>query len=155
MGTQVRVVNQPVVFGWHEGQLYMQAFGSLEDDTRGGTVSTEQVVKRLGNRTQSELKRLGLTVNTELVQALATDPRGVPVPITAADGGVEQVLGGALLVQNHVPDGATWDGKTDLPMDDKTFHEMLSDTDPAHAPPGGAHTADVGSGTPAAHKSGT
>jgi L,D-transpeptidase ErfK/SrfK len=154
IGTQVRVVNQPAVFGWHDGQLYMQAFGSLEDDARAGAASAEQVLKRLGYRTQNELKRLGLKVNTELVQALAADPRGVPVSVTAA-GGVEQVLDGALLVQNHVPDGATWDGKTDLPMDDKTFHEMLSDTDPAHAPPGGAHTADVGSSTPAAHKSGT
>jgi len=34
LGTQVRVVNEPYVFGWHDGTLYMQAFGSLEDDPR-------------------------------------------------------------------------------------------------------------------------
>ncbi len=30
IGTQVHVVNQPYVFGWDNGQLVMQSFGSLE-----------------------------------------------------------------------------------------------------------------------------
>ena len=34
IGTQVRVVNQPYVFGWHEGALHIQAFDVLEDDPR-------------------------------------------------------------------------------------------------------------------------
>ena len=34
IGTQVRVVNQPFVFGWRDGQLYMQPFDVLEDDSR-------------------------------------------------------------------------------------------------------------------------
>ena len=29
-----RVVNQPFVFGWHEDQLYLQAYDVLEDDKR-------------------------------------------------------------------------------------------------------------------------
>jgi L,D-transpeptidase ErfK/SrfK len=34
IGTPVRVVNQPFVFGWHEGALHIQAFDVLEDDPR-------------------------------------------------------------------------------------------------------------------------
>jgi len=34
IGTQVRVVNQPFLFGWHEGALHIQAFDVLEDDAR-------------------------------------------------------------------------------------------------------------------------
>ncbi len=34
IGTQVRVVNQPFLFGWHDGQLYLQPYNVLEDDTR-------------------------------------------------------------------------------------------------------------------------
>ena len=34
IGTEVRVVNQPFVFGWAEGELYMQAYDVMEDDTR-------------------------------------------------------------------------------------------------------------------------
>ncbi|MFO7278570.1 MAG: L,D-transpeptidase family protein, partial [Pseudomonadota bacterium] len=33
-GTKVRVVNQPFVFGWRDGQLYLQAYDVLEDDPR-------------------------------------------------------------------------------------------------------------------------
>ena len=33
-GTQVRVVNQPFLFGWHADELYLQAYTVLEDDAR-------------------------------------------------------------------------------------------------------------------------
>jgi hypothetical protein len=33
-----------------------------------------------------------------------------------------------------VPEGATWDGKSDLPLDEASLREMLSDQDP-QAPP--------------------
>jgi hypothetical protein len=45
-------------------------------------------------------------------------------------------------VQNRLPDGASWDGKSDLPVDEKSFQEMLSDRDP-------------GENTASARKSGT
>ncbi len=34
LGTPVRVVNQPFLFGWHDGRLYLQAYTVFEDDTR-------------------------------------------------------------------------------------------------------------------------
>ena len=34
VGTKVTVVNQPFVFGWHDGALYVQAFPVMEDDQR-------------------------------------------------------------------------------------------------------------------------
>ncbi len=33
VGTKVTVVNQPFVFGWHDGALYVQAFPVMEDDS--------------------------------------------------------------------------------------------------------------------------
>ena len=36
VGTQVRVVNQPFLFGWLDGEFYMQASGPLEDDSHDG-----------------------------------------------------------------------------------------------------------------------
>jgi len=132
LGTPVRVVNQPFVFGWHEGQLYMQAFGSLEDDRRDWDKARQKLLsKSLSTHDRKELKQLDEQVNWELALSLAHDPRGIPVSVTAADGSVEQALASALVVENRVPDGATWDGKTDLPMDDKTFQQMLSESEPS------------------------
>jgi len=135
IGTSVHVVNQPFVFGWHDSQLYVQAYGSLEDDQREWKSAQHKLLSRsLGPAIQKDLKRRNATVDWDLTLKLARDPRGVPVPVTQ-EGGLEEVLAGALKVENRLPDGASWDGKTDLPMDEKTFQEMFSDIDPSqHGP---------------------
>ena len=153
VGTQVRVVNQPFVFGWHDGQLYMQAFDVLEDDTRGWKKAPKKLLSQsLAANLQKQLKAHNEQVNWDEVTVLSHDPRGVPVPISRADVSLDQVLASASKVQNHLPDGSTWDGKSDLPMDEATFHQMISEIEPgssggAPAPAGGMPPA--GSVTPA------
>jgi L,D-transpeptidase ErfK/SrfK len=132
VGTQVRVINEPYVFGWHDGQLYMQAFGSLEDDHRDWSKAQQKLLaKSLGRRTEKALARHGEQVSWDVVMQLARTPRGVPVAVTRPDASVEQVLTGALEVQNVLPEGATWDGRTDLPMDEATFKQVVSENDAA------------------------
>jgi L,D-transpeptidase ErfK/SrfK len=134
IGTKVRVVNQPFVFGWHQGQLYMAAFGSLEDDRRNWQKARQQLLNRaLGAHTQAQLERLNEQVNWDLVMQLADKPRGVPVPVTDAAATLAQVLADAPRVANKVPDGSTWDGKTDLPMDEKTYQQIVSETQGSQA----------------------
>lgn len=130
IGTQVRVVNQPFVFGWHEGQLYMQPYDVLEDDSRDWKKPRARLTKAISTGQQKQLKAHGEQVNWDLVASLSHEPRGLPVPVSLADASVDQILAAANKVQNHVPDGSTWDGKTDLPMDEGTFRQMMSDVDP-------------------------
>ena len=73
-----------------------------------------------------------------MVSSLARSPRGVPVPITLADASLEQVLAAAPKVQNVLPEGSTWDGKTDLPMDEATFQQMVSEIEPGTRRPAAA-----------------
>jgi hypothetical protein len=80
------------------------------------------------------LKHHNGTLNAELVATLARAPLGIPVSVSRADASIDEVLSSAPTVQNRVPDGATWDGKTDLPPDEASFREMLSDRDPQAAP---------------------
>jgi len=49
----------------------------------------------------------------------------VPVPITGGLGGIDEVIGQSLLVENTLPAGSNWDGKTGLLVDEKTFKELL------------------------------
>ncbi|HEY6482760.1 MAG TPA: L,D-transpeptidase family protein [Steroidobacteraceae bacterium] len=131
VGTQVRVVNQPFVFGWRDGQLYMQAFDVLEDDPRDWKRAERKLLKRsLAVSLQKQLRSHGEQVNWQLVSTLSHEPRGVPVPISTADASLEQTLADATNVQNRVPDGSTWDGTTDLPMDEATFRQVISDMQP-------------------------
>jgi L,D-transpeptidase ErfK/SrfK len=131
VGTQVRVVNQPFVFGWHAGQLYMQAFDVLEDDSRDWKKTSRKLLsKSFAATLQKQLKTHNEQVNWDVVATLTHSPRGVPVPISVADSSVDQVLASAMKVQNRVPDGSTWDGKSDLPMDEATFQQMISEIEP-------------------------
>lgn len=131
IGTKVRVVNQPFVFGWDADELHLQAFGVLEDDPRDWKRAQKKLISTsFATRIQKQLKERGEEVDWELVSSLAHEPRGVPVPITRADASLDQVLADAMKVRNAVPAGSNWDGVSDLPVDEQTFQEMLSDSDP-------------------------
>ncbi len=54
--------------------------------------------------------------------------------MTRTDSSLAEALARAPHVQNHVPAGATWDGKSDLPMDDASYRDMLSERESQDAP---------------------
>src|SRR5579863_1128732 len=138
LGTQVRVVNQPFLFGWREGQLYMQPYDVLEDDTRDWTKAQKKLLTQaLATTLQQQVQQHHEQVDWNLVSSLARTPRGVPVPITQRDASLDAVLAAAPRVQNVLPEGSSWDGTSDLPMDEATFKQMASDSDPGSPPPGG------------------
>jgi len=146
IGTEVHVVNQPYVFGWDNGQLVMQAFGSLEDDRRDWKKAQSALLSRsLSKGVQSDLKNRGETVDWDLVTQLAHDPRGLIVPVTLTDASLDKVLASATKVENELPVGASWDGKSDLPMDEQTFNQVMGEQDPQD------HTVPP----PVVHKAGT
>ena len=107
IGTPVRVVNQPFVFGWHRGDLYMQAFGPLEGDQRNWQTATRTLLEQaMGPDIQKQLQARNEQVRWDLVLQLAHDPQGIPVAITDSNASLGQVLANAREVQNRSPDGA-------------------------------------------------
>lgn len=149
VGTKVHVVNQPFVFGWHQGQLYLQAYDVLEDDPRDWKKAQKKLLsKTFATRIQKELKRRGEEMNWDRISTLAHEPRGIPVSVSLPDASIEQVIANGIKVQNRLPEGSTWDGVSDLPVDEKTLQELLSDREPAEgteaepAPP--PESADAG-----------
>jgi len=106
LGTPVRVVNQPFVFGWHRGDLYLQAFGPLEGDQRDWQTATRELLEQaMGPDIQKQLQEHNEQVRWDLVLELARDPQGIPVAITDSNASLEQVLANARQVQNRSPDG--------------------------------------------------
>jgi L,D-transpeptidase ErfK/SrfK len=137
VGTAVRVVNQPFVFGWHEGQLYMQPYDVLEDDTRDWRKAPRKLLsKSLATTLQQQLKMQHEKINWDEVSGLTHAPRGIPVPVSVAGAGLDRVLAAAPRVQNVLPPGSTWDGKSDLPMDEGSFRQILSEIQPGTPTPG-------------------
>jgi L,D-transpeptidase ErfK/SrfK len=155
-GTEVRVVNQPYVFGWKDGRLYLQSSGPLRDDKRPWKKDAHRMLARMLTRAQLKtLARHHQKVDWTRVAKLVDAPVGVPVPISGTGaGGLEQVLAGAALVQNTLPAGSTWDGKTDLPMTDAEFNKMLSGLDQgavSGSAPAAAPATTTGSPAATAH----
>jgi L,D-transpeptidase ErfK/SrfK len=128
VGTPVRVVNQPFVFGWHAGSLHIQAYGVLEDDTRDWKKAQVKLMKKdVAERIQKELATRNEKIDWEAVTQLTHEPRGIPVSISGGPDSLSQIVSTATLVQNKVAPGATWDGVSDLPVDEATFQELMSD----------------------------
>ena len=149
IGTQVRVVNQPFPFGWSKGQLYLQPYDVLEDDARDWSKAQRKLLgKSLSPAMLQQLKSRGEHIDWSLVASLTHSPRGIPVPVSSADASLAQVLAGAARVQNVLPQGSTWDGASDLPMDEVSFKQILSEIEPgAGAAASGAAAAGAAAAT--------
>jgi L,D-transpeptidase ErfK/SrfK len=132
IGTTVRVVNQPYVFGWHDGALHIQAFDVLEDDPRDWKKAQAKLLnKALADRIQKELAARKEKIDWDAVAKLSKEPRGIPVSVTGGPDQLEAIVTSASIVQNKVAPGATWDGISDLPVDEATFQELVSDREPS------------------------
>ena len=139
LGTQVRVVNQPFLFGWHEGHLYLQAYTVFEDDSRNWSKAHKALLlKSMSPRLQKLLKEAGTEIDWEAVTHVAQAPRGLAVPVSVTAGSVEQVLAEATLVQNRIPFGANWDGADEVDSDAQSFQQLQAEREPQAATTGHA-----------------
>src|ERR1700733_14376211 len=136
IGTKVTVVNQPYLFGWRDGTLYLQAYTVMEDDSRDWSKNRKRLLGKLLNpKLQKNISDHDSEIDWQRVGDLAHTPRAVPVPITGDLGGIDDVIGKSLLVENTLPTGSNWDGKTGLLVDEKTFKELVGGRAEAPPPP--------------------
>jgi hypothetical protein len=103
----------------------------LEDDPRDWQKARRKLLSRsLADRIETKLKERGETVDWDVIAKIAHEPHGIPVAVQAGEASLEQLVAAAPRVRNEVPAGATWDGVSDLPVDEAEFRELLSDRDP-------------------------
>ena len=127
-GTPVRVVNQPYLFGWKSGRLYMVAYGPLKGDKRPWKTEWRRLLPRfITHAERVALRRHKQKINWHRVAELVKAPRGVPAPVSGGEGtGLGTVLAAARPVQNSLPAGSTWNGKKDLPATNAQFHKFYA-----------------------------
>ena len=111
-GTKVTVVNQPFVFGWHEGQLMLQAYDVLEDDPRNWKTARQKLLTRaLAVRLEKRLKAQGDSIDWGAVSKVSHEPRGVPLAVSRGVETFDAVVAKATRVRNALPIGANWQGE--------------------------------------------
>ena len=123
-GTPVRVVNQPYLFGWKHGRLYMQAYGPLKDDKRPWKTNATLLDRMLTHQLIHRLAHARERIDWSRVRALVATPKVVPLPVSGR-GLVGSGLQ-ATLVQNRVPKGSAWNGKSGLPLSTAEFHKIMA-----------------------------
>jgi L,D-transpeptidase ErfK/SrfK len=127
VGTKVTVVNQPFVFGWHKGSLYVQAFPVLEDDKRKHPEGAEALLNAaISNDMWQTVKQHNAAVDLELVNSIAAKPRGIAVPVSKRGMTVEKFIAYSRHVENELPEGATWSGKDELLVSTEEFEAARS-----------------------------
>jgi L,D-transpeptidase ErfK/SrfK len=146
IGTKVTIVNQPYLFGWRDGTLYLQAYAVMEDDSRDWDKNRKRLLANLLNPKQRQ--KIGLQIegqdsdiDWQRIGDLAHAPRAVPVPVTGGHDGLDAVLAQSVLVEDTLPEGSNWDGKSGLLVDEKTFNELLGGR--SEAPPASQTQASV------------
>src|SRR6202451_4413242 len=103
IATKVTVVNQPYLFGWRDGTLYLQAYAVMEDDSRDWNKNRKRLLANLMNPKQrakigQRIEGQDKDIDWQRVGDLAHTPRAIPVPVTGARG-LDDVLGESLLVE--------------------------------------------------------
>ncbi|MCG6939922.1 MAG: L,D-transpeptidase family protein [Thiohalocapsa sp.] len=99
VGTKVRVINQPYIAGWKDGELYLEAHQPLAEDARrwkGSLAPMEQVVQAAGGDAPG-------AVDWQKAQEVARDARGLPVPIAPGSPGMDKVIADAHRVPRVPP----------------------------------------------------
>jgi L,D-transpeptidase ErfK/SrfK len=130
IGTKVTVVNQPYLFGWRDGVLYLQAYEVMEDDSRNWSKDRKRLLaKMLNPKLSAKISEHSNEIDWDRVGELAHSPRAIPVPITGGLEGVDAIVGSSLLVENMLPTGSNWDGKSGLLVDEKTFNDLVGGRD--------------------------
>jgi L,D-transpeptidase ErfK/SrfK len=119
IGTPVHVVNQPVLLGWHDGAIYVQAMPVMEDDPRPTADAASKVLNtaisdRLWQKAKAHADKATIAVDLEAVAKIAKEKRGIALPVSKRGVTQELYLASALRVHNRIPQGATWDGKEEL-----------------------------------------
>ncbi len=77
VGLPVRIVNQPVLVGLADGELFLEAHPPLEEDkTRRSTAVLREIEKKLAKATQA-----GAGIDHERIARISSEQRGIPVPV--------------------------------------------------------------------------
>ena len=76
IGTEVRIVNQPYLFGWRDNRLYLEAHAPLDEDKREWL----DLLLPMAHSSMVESGGMDPNIDELRLQKIAGDQRGYPIP---------------------------------------------------------------------------
>jgi L,D-transpeptidase ErfK/SrfK len=77
VGTQVRIINEPYLAGWRDGQLYLEAHEPLAEDAKRWNGSLKAMEQAVARKTADG----SVEISWDKARTVAREARGIPVPI--------------------------------------------------------------------------
>jgi L,D-transpeptidase ErfK/SrfK len=100
-GTEVRLVNQPILAGWHDGELYLEVHPPLAEETHDLVAEAEAALNRALARAGTAVA--GVEIDRDALRKIVTEQRGIPFPVLKSSRSLDQYLASARIVENVVP----------------------------------------------------
>ena len=100
-GTAVRIVNQPVLAGWRDGQLYLEVHPPLAEEQHDLVAEAEAALNRAIERGGAVAS--AVTIDRPSVEKIVAEQRGIPFPVLGSNRAPERYLAGVRIVENTVP----------------------------------------------------
>lgn len=104
VGTPVHIVDQPVLAGWRDGQLYLEAHPPLSEDQRDPAIEAQRVI-------EAALERAGrpdADVDAAAVAWILAERSGMPFPVLEGATSPGLYLARARIVVNDWPGDRAW-----------------------------------------------
>jgi L,D-transpeptidase ErfK/SrfK len=123
VGMKVTVVNQPLLYRWQEDSLYVQSYPLHEDERDGSgadrkrkkpktpAVKAPHYSEALAAKMVQKVKPHGAMLDTALAEQVVNAQQGIAVPVSRERLTLDAMFASARVVENTLPEGATWDGK--------------------------------------------
>jgi L,D-transpeptidase ErfK/SrfK len=108
-GTPVRIVNQPLLAAWHDGQLYLEVHPPLAEETRDLVAEAEGALQHALERAGPAAA--GVEIDSALVQRIVNERRGIPLPVLRSSRSLEQYLAASRIIVNTVPVAVAEEGR--------------------------------------------
>jgi L,D-transpeptidase ErfK/SrfK len=100
-GTAVRLVNQPVLAAWHDGQLYLEVHPPLAEETHDLVAEADAALNRALERAGAAAA--AVVIDRAAIEKIVTEQRGMPLPVLKQSRSLEQYLATVRIVENTVP----------------------------------------------------
>src|SRR5262245_16828641 len=100
-GTAVRIVNQPVLAGWRDGQLYLEVHPPLAEEQHDLVAEAETALRRALER--NRIDPASVVIDHAAIEKIVAEQRGMPLPVLRGNRSLDQYLASVRIVENTVP----------------------------------------------------
>jgi len=98
----VRIVNQPVLAGWRDGQLYLEVHPPLAEEQHDLVAEAEAALGRAIDRAGAAASVFA-ALDHAAIEKIVAEQRGIPFPVLGSNRSTERYLAGVRIIENTVP----------------------------------------------------